>query len=421
MTRVPALLLMAWLAAAACTATTAGVDQTEPTAMPPVHEGPSVAGPAEPTRIAIRPVHAPWTRAIDDAIRGLPVSVAVGNGRTVSYVHRGRTDRILASNAKLLTTMAALDLLGEHHRFVTGAVAQEPAADGVVEGDLWLVGAGDPELGPERLGALAAKLRARGLKSVEGRVLGDTSAFTREWWAPGWLRGISRDYVTRSTALAFTGNTVSSPELAAASALREALLRAGVRVEGAAGTGRVPSGLTSLAAVPSSPLADLVARQNHGSLNFYAEMLAKAIGELGPAEGGSTAAGATVIEGWADARGVDVAMRDGSGLSHDDRAAAAEVVALLLLAEREPWFEAFESSLPPGGSGTLEGRLQDVPVRAKTGTLFVEVVSTLSGYVRTAGGARLAFSILSQDVPKPQASALEDRIVRIVAGLGGGR
>lgn len=417
--RVFPRLLMAWFIATACTATTAGVEATAPIVTPSALDRPSVVERAEPRPITIRPAHARWTRAIDDAIRGLPVSVAVGSGRTLSYLHRGRADRILASNAKLLTTMAALDLLGERHRFATGAMAQEAAVDGVVGGDLWLVGAGDPELGPGRLASLAAKLRARGLTSVEGRVLGDTSAFTRGWWAPGWLRGISRDYVTRPTALAFTGNTVASPELAAASALREALLRAGVRVHRAAGTGRAPGALTTLAAVASSPLADLVARQNHGSLNFYAEMLAKALGELGPAETGSTAAGAAVIEGWADARGMDVAMRDGSGLSHDDRAAAGEVVTLLLLAQREPWFEAFATSLPPGGGGTLEGRLQDVPVRAKTGTLFVEVVSTLSGYVRTGGGARIAFSILSQDIPKPQASALEDRIVRILAGLDG--
>jgi D-alanyl-D-alanine carboxypeptidase len=96
------------------------------------------------------------------------------------------------------------------------------------------------------------------------------------------------------------------------------------------------------------------------------------------------------------------------------------VVSLLLRAERRPWFGAFERSLPAGGDGTLTGRLADVAVRAKTGTLFVRPTSTLSGYVRSADGVTVAFSILTHDVPEPTAEGIEDAIVRTLAGAAMG-
>jgi D-alanyl-D-alanine carboxypeptidase len=89
-------------------------------------------------------------------------------------------------------------------------------------------------------------------------------------------------------------------------------------------------------------------------------------------------------------------------------------VELLWYVGGQPWVEELRFSLPGGGQGTLKGRLRDVRVRAKTGTL--EEVSALSGWVwleqtETWG----AFSILSQGMSKSEASAIEDRVVRIVA------
>jgi D-alanyl-D-alanine carboxypeptidase len=76
------------------------------------------------------------------------------------------------------------------------------------------------------------------------------------------------------------------------------------------------------------------------------------------------------------------------------------------------------TSLPSGGEGTLGARLAGVPVRAKTGTLFVTPVSALSGYVRTSEGRLVAFSVLSRGLSKSAAVAIEDAIVRVIAGAG---
>ena len=59
--------------------------------------------------------------------------------------------------------------------------------------------------------------------------------------------------------------------------------------------------------------------------------------------------------------------------------------------------------------------LVDVPIRAKTGTLFVRPTSTLSGYVTTRDGRRVAFSVLTHDLPEATAVAVEDAVVRAIA------
>jgi D-alanyl-D-alanine carboxypeptidase len=71
-------------------------------------------------------------------------------------------------------------------------------------------------------------------------------------------------------------------------------------------------------------------------------------------------------------------------------------------------------ALPRGGQGTLEHRLREVSVRAKTGTL--EDVSALSGWVYAEQlNAWIEFSILGSRMSKLTAVHLEDRIVKILA------
>jgi D-alanyl-D-alanine carboxypeptidase/D-alanyl-D-alanine-endopeptidase (penicillin-binding protein 4) len=329
------------------------------------------------------------------------------------YRHDGSTPRVLASNEKLLTSMAALDLLGAGYRFRTSVATDGPVRGGVVDGDLWLIGGGDPTLTTTDLAGLAGDLADTGIRRVTGRVVGDTGAFDRGWWAPGWLRGISRNFVARPTALRLTGS--SGLEAEAAAAFRAALLSAGIEVTGPSATGEAPDGLKALATDRSAPLGSLLAHQNHESDNLYAELTTKRLGDTA-ATAGSTASGARVIHAWAGEHGVDAWVRDGSGLSDQDRTSADGLVTLLLAAQRRPWFRVFLRSLPTGGDGTLAGRLTGLPVHAKTGTLFVRPTSTLSGYVTTRNGRTVAFSVLTHELPEATAVGIEDAVVRALAG-----
>src|SRR5207248_3236757 len=103
---------------------------------------------------------------------------------------------------------------------------------GVVGGDLWLVGHGDPELDDAALARLARKLHESGIRGVRGGVVGVTGSFSRERWAPGWRR-IALDFVALPTALVYDANTgpqgfVFDPERRAAAALTADLRSLGV-------------------------------------------------------------------------------------------------------------------------------------------------------------------------------------------------
>lgn len=76
-----------------------------------------------------------------------------------------------ASVTKILTALYALEMLGAEHRFSTRLLATGPIEEGVLKGDLVLLGGGDPTLDSDDLNALARSLAATGIRSVSGRFL----------------------------------------------------------------------------------------------------------------------------------------------------------------------------------------------------------------------------------------------------------
>jgi D-alanyl-D-alanine carboxypeptidase/D-alanyl-D-alanine-endopeptidase (penicillin-binding protein 4) len=82
----------------------------------------------------------------------------------------------LASTAKLLTSAAALSVLGGGFRWRTGVFGAEPDAKGAILGELYVKGRGDPMLGVTELRALAAEVAARGVRAID-RLVVDASYF----------------------------------------------------------------------------------------------------------------------------------------------------------------------------------------------------------------------------------------------------
>ncbi|MBL8694898.1 MAG: D-alanyl-D-alanine carboxypeptidase/D-alanyl-D-alanine-endopeptidase [Planctomycetes bacterium] len=102
-----------------------------------------------------------------------------------------------ASNTKLFTTAAALTLWGPEHRFETRFASDAPVRDGVLDGDLWVIGGGDPtwtarygfgDSGSELLRRVVAALAGRGIRSIRGKVVLDERLFVDEPYHPGWPR-----------------------------------------------------------------------------------------------------------------------------------------------------------------------------------------------------------------------------------------
>ena len=92
--------------------------------------------------------------------------------------HRADVARHPASTIKLLTTLSALEELGPAHHWETGVYVTGPVRDGRLEGDLVLVGSGDPFLVVEQVWRLLAAVRARGLREVAGRLVIDNTRFS---------------------------------------------------------------------------------------------------------------------------------------------------------------------------------------------------------------------------------------------------
>lgn len=125
------------------------------------------------------------------AVTGVYVR-SVEDGAVV-YEQRSATSFVPASNAKIVTTAAALELLGPDHRYETRlAFTGRRMADSVLVGDLLIRGSGDPTFGSRRddgadpLRRWAEQLAEEGVERVEGRIVGDDDVFADEPYAEGW-------------------------------------------------------------------------------------------------------------------------------------------------------------------------------------------------------------------------------------------
>jgi D-alanyl-D-alanine carboxypeptidase/D-alanyl-D-alanine-endopeptidase (penicillin-binding protein 4) len=270
---------------------------------------------------------------------------------------------------------------------------------------------------------LARQLHDEGVRVVRGAVVGDETQFDTRRSGPAEGFAASGEVGGPLTALAYNHGLMSNgrfqrdPAVYAAQRLTDALRREGVEVRKSARRGTTPSGAAVLAGVRSLPMSRIAQLTAIPSDNWFAETLAKALGD------GTTAGGARTIVRFARRHGGRVRLADGSGLSRSDQAAPQEVVRYLDHEQSEPEFDALFSALPIAGvNGTLFDRMRSGPAHhrchAKTGTL--NGVSALSGYCRSRGGHTLIFSILMNGQSSiDHAHAVQDRMAQSIANYAG--
>jgi D-alanyl-D-alanine carboxypeptidase/D-alanyl-D-alanine-endopeptidase (penicillin-binding protein 4) len=447
------------------------------------------------------------------ALRSAVVGVKVQSLDTGAVLYALNPDTLLvpASNTKILTTAIAAERLGWDFRFTTRLETAAPVLDGVLRGDLVVVGGGDPTMNDEFGGsaavfdAWAAAMRAAGITRIEGRIVGDDSAFEEMPYGQGWSwDDFAYGYQAPFGALQIDENLVDvaiapgeapgsparvemplgtpdlvlqnrvvtgaagtpteidlfrlpgQPELEVkgtiavdakpttrdtavndptrhfAARLRAALVERGIAVTGAAekGNSHLFAGDTSprrvLATRQSPPLRDIAVRLMKVSQNLYAETVLRALSLTpGPASvEASQKIEEEVLGSWGVPEG-QFALADGSGLSRHNLVTASTLVRILQVLARNPAHaEAFTATLPVAGKdGTIAGRLKatrgEGNVRAKTGTLMR--VRALSGYLTTAGGERLVFSVLVNHflVPTRAVDAAVDQALERLANFGG--
>jgi serine-type D-Ala-D-Ala carboxypeptidase/endopeptidase (penicillin-binding protein 4) len=448
-----------------------------------------------------------------------PVLARAHVGFVVASVTRGdvlfqlNDQRLLmpASNMKLLTLAVAAERLGWDFTFETTLHATGPIVQGVLEGDLVVVGSGDPSISTRDDAATrgtfelwADVLRTRGIRRIAGRIVGDDRAFADEAYGAGWAWDtLPYGYAAPIGALQVNENTlrltlapgrsagarasvtiedegadvtvrhevvtgpagspvnlaarrlpgrlelrlggsvplrsdpvrrtfsVENPTLYFVEVLASTLGQHGVEVEGGVADidalrAGVPEPLPQpLLVHRSPPLRDLARVLMKSSQNLYAETLLRALGRAPgvPAAGES---GRAVLGETLAAWGIPpdaVVIADASGLSRYNYVTPAAVLAVLRRmqgtpADADPWVEALAIG---GVDGTLERRFRRSPaqgrVRAKTGS--ISNVRSLSGYVDTAGGERLAFVILlnATTAPARELDTVIDAVVERLAAF----
>ncbi|THD85062.1 D-alanyl-D-alanine carboxypeptidase/D-alanyl-D-alanine-endopeptidase [Aliigemmobacter aestuarii] len=419
--------------------------------------------------VSVRPASA--EALIRAAELGGVTGFAVADAATGVVLEAGSADVALppASVAKAVTAMYVLDRLGTGHRYATRLVATGPVEGGRINGDLILVGSGDPVLNTDHLAAMAATLAERGVKGISGRYLVHASAlpnlplidadqpefvgynpalsglnlnFNRVHFE--WRRG-QQGYAVSMDA---RSETLVPPVRMATMRIvpREAPLftyEAGAREDrwtvasGALGKGgarwmpvRHPQvyaaevfqtlakshgiDLPAASDVDELPagstlvehLSEPMAPILRDMLKFSTNLTAEVVGLT--ASGKATLpASAELMTAWASERhGLAARFVDHSGLGGASRITAGDMVRALVASHATP----LPGLLRDVGMRDEKGKaIKEHPVRvlAKTGTL--NFVSGLGGYIMPPSGRILAFGIFSADVPRREALQLAER------------
>lgn len=144
------------------------------------------------------------------------MSVLVQNMRTGEVIDTYRPDHVVppASVMKLLTTGAALELLGANYRFKTTLEYSAPIEEGVLQGDLYIHGCGDPSLGWKgRTGFLdqwVKAIREAGITRIDGAVIADMTLLDGDAVNPGWLCEDAGNYYAPGIfGINYMGNTMN--------------------------------------------------------------------------------------------------------------------------------------------------------------------------------------------------------------------
>ncbi|WP_341677830.1 D-alanyl-D-alanine carboxypeptidase/D-alanyl-D-alanine-endopeptidase [Niveibacterium sp. SC-1] len=161
--------------------------------------------------------HAQLPAAVQEALRkaklpeaAVSLWVAPAESGKARWTHNADQARNPASVMKLLTSFAALDLLGPAYSWETTALLDGTLSDGTLKGNLILHGSGDPFLTWDRLGVFLRELRSRGLRRIDGDLVLDRSAYALEPADPAQFDGRSaRAYNAAPDALMVNFNAIT--------------------------------------------------------------------------------------------------------------------------------------------------------------------------------------------------------------------
>ena len=370
------------------------------------------------------------SEALNGCVWGLLAVTA--DGDTLVNIN-GETRMLPASNMKLITTGAALCRLGPDFSFRTGLFHSGELKDSTLVGDLYITGGGDPSLcdrylctgdSLETFRQWREKLAGYGIRSIEGRIIGDARYFNGENYLDDWsVEDFYPDYSSAAYGLNISGNLICtrndsrtilplipSPPLHCASQFSEYLRSTGVPVSGEASCEpELPAdSLSLIAETRSVSLSKLIEVTNRESENVYAEAIFRQLGKEIYGTAVYDTAGLALCS-VLHSMGLGTALKsvtivDGSGLSRKNYVTPEFIVSFLREMSGRKEFPSYLNSLPRAGSGTLKRRLASQPeeirsrVRMKSGSMTG--VRCFSGYILPSdgdSGKMIAFSLMTNN------------------------
>ena len=384
------------------------------------------------------------------------------------FYESGANLQVMPSEAFFLLTLAtAHQELGPDHTYTTSVQSIVPMEGGVVNGDIYLVGGGDPLLlTPAFLATLgevenqlhtpieklAQDLVDDGMALVTGAVVGDATRYDEFHHVPDWRPGFAEDQsIGTMLALQFDDGwrqfPVSAPELGAdetaaqadgeaagykaaedppwyAAALFDDMLEArDVVIRRITRSEAVPDGeeVYILASIESAPLSDHYRQILDNRDIETTELLLKEIGRVVTGVG-STRAGAQAVKTMLAGIGVDgeefqLRQVDGTGL-HPDNGATCPVFTALL--DNEAFSPLFHELLPTAaGPGPLQERFGrvDRPERIRAFSGGSSDTTVMMGYVDIGQGQELTFAFIANQQSADDNQALGELLGRFVTHL----
>ncbi len=344
---------------------------------------------------------------IDDVVKTIncdvSIQVASATKYDLLYEYQPEKKMIPASISKVVTSAIALQYLGTGYEFKTILYTDDSNInDGVINGNLYIKGYGDPEFDAGDLFTLIKKFLSKNITEITGNIVYDDSYLDDQYFglADYYSGDTKLQYWPYVNALCINRNASRiNPSVEIANTLQSEFQGKNVKLGGIIISGTTPEAPKEIARVTHS-IAEVLANMNKPSDNHYAITIFKVVGAVHNKPPGTLKKGTDAVVDLFTNIGIsrnEYEFLEGSGLTRFNFATSNVYIQLLkFLFDNEQVFDVFYKSLPVSGiDGTLKKRMigteAEQNVHAKTGS--INGVSTLTGYAISRDNELIIFYI----------------------------
>ncbi|MEI7484512.1 MAG: D-alanyl-D-alanine carboxypeptidase [Ignavibacteriota bacterium] len=344
---------------------------------------------------------------IDNIVKSVNCDVSVQVASAIKYdliyEYQSGKKMIPASISKVVTSAIALQYLGAGYEFKTVLYTDDVnISDGVINGNLYIKGFGDPEFSTGDLYALIKKFYSKNITEITGNIIYDDSYLDDEnFGLANYYTGDTKlQYWPFVNSLSFNRNASRiNPSVEIATTLQTEFTGKNIKLGGIIIPGNAPESGKEIARVSHS-ISEVLANMNKPSDNHSAITIFKVVGAVFNKPPGTLKKGTDAVIDLFSSIGIsrsEYEFLEGSGLTRFNFATSNVYIQLLKhLFDSENVFDIFYKSLPTAGvDGTLKKRMKGTEaeqnVHAKTGS--INSVSTLTGYAISRDNELLIFYI----------------------------